>query len=116
MDRGGEVWAAEEMTTTGVYSPLMRCLWLALLLLLAGCGSSPQTGPTPVPVPSPSPAPEPTPAPTPAPIAVTVTLTNTVTGAVIGSSIHSVNALPAQPTLAQAGYVARQAGGSGTER
>src|SRR3990167_10334337 len=31
VDRSGEVWAAEEMTTRGVYSPLVRCLWLALL-------------------------------------------------------------------------------------
>ena len=71
----------------------MRVL-LALLPFLAACGSSPQTGPSPVPVPS--------------SITITATIADTVTGAVIGSHVQSVNSLPAQLTIAQAGYVTRQ--------
>ena len=84
-------------------------LVVSALLLTAACSSS-----TPV-----SPSPQPTPAPpapvTPAAITVTATLTNTVTGAVIGSSVQDVTSLPAQLTIAQAGYVTRQTWVSGTE-
>lgn len=78
---------------------------LALLPLLAACGSSPTpTAPTPIPAPVP-----------PAPITITATLANTVTGATIGQHVQTVNGLPAQVTIAQAGYVTRQTWASSAE-
>ena len=77
-------------------------LAVSALLLTAACSSSTPVSPSPQPTPA-QPAPV-----TPAPLTVTATLTNTVTGAVIGSSIQTVTSLPAQLTIAQAGYVTRQ--------
>ena len=88
----------------------MRITLLLLLPFLAACSK----GSTPI-SPSPQPAPAPSAPVTPAPLTVTATLTNTVTGAVIGSSAQTVTSLPAQLTIAQAGYVTRQTWVSGTE-
>lgn len=80
---------------TPLYSSAVRRALIALLPFLAACGSSSSpSAPSPVPVPS--------------SITITATIADTVTGAVIGSSVQSVNGLPAQLTIARAGYVTRQ--------
>ena len=75
----------------------------ALLLTVACSGGSTPTSPSPQPAPAPVPAPI-----APSTITVTAALTNTVSGAVIGSHVQTVNSLPAQLTVSQAGYVTRQ--------
>lgn len=74
--------------------------WIGIALILAGCGSSPT---------SPSPVPQPIPQPQPSSITVTVSLIDTMTGAAIGSSVQSVNTLPALLPLSVAGYLPRTA-------
>lgn len=64
---------------------------LALLPFLAACSSGPSTGPSP----------------TPQPVTITGSIADTVSGAVIGQFVQSVNGLPAQVTVSQAGYVTR---------
>ena len=78
-------------------------LAVSALLMTAACSSSTPISPSPQPAPAAPSAPV-----APASITVTATLTNTVTGAVIGSSVQDVTSLPAQLTIAQAGYVTRQ--------
>ena len=73
----------------------MRVNLAWLLLLVSACGrSSSPSSPSPVPAPS--------------SITITATIANTVTGATLGQSVHTVNGLPAQLTITQAGYVTRQ--------
>lgn len=75
----------------------LRWPWIALLPLIAACGGSR----------SPS-APSPVPAPATTSITITATLADTVTGAALGQHVQTVQSVPAQLTIAQAGYVTRQ--------
>lgn len=72
--------------------------WPLVLLVLVGCGGNTVTSPT-----APSPGPSP-----PTSQTLTVRLTDTVTGAEIGSSVQTVNSLPAQFTFSRPGYVTRE--------
>ena len=69
---------------------------VVVVLLMAGCGSSP-TRPSPAPI-------------TPAPTHITVsgTITNTSTGAAVGSFSQEVHGLPAFVTVAADGFLSRE--------